>query len=101
MRETTIRVRVPQLRSVESAVRLYYEKNELSSNDIKQLFDVHSSATIAKLKNLARERMVAENIPVWNTQNVNTATAYKVWGLQIDDLEHRLRKLKELQTLTA
>lgn len=102
MREkTNIRVRVPQVRSVEDAIRLYYEKNELSSSDIKMLFDVHSSATIAKLKNLAREKMAAENIPVWDSRNVNTAKAYECWGLQIENLEHRLKKLKELQSMTA
>ncbi|MBD5111487.1 MAG: hypothetical protein HDT42_02990 [Ruminococcaceae bacterium] len=102
MREkTNIRVRVPQVRSVEDAIRLYYEKNELSNSDIKMLFDVHSSATIAKLKNLARERMAAENVPVWDARNINTKTAYLVWGLQIEDLEHRLKKLKELQSMTA
>lgn len=98
--KTGIRVRVPQLRSVEDAVRLYYEKSELSNADIKELFDVHSSATIAKLKNLARERMAEENVPVWDARNVNTA-AYSVWGLQIDNLEHRLKKLQELKVLTA
>lgn len=101
MRETAIRVRVPQLRSIESAVRIFYEKSELTNNDIKQLFDVHSSATITKLKNLARKRMAEENITVWDARNVNTATAYKSWGLQIDDLEQRLRKLRELKALTA
>lgn len=99
--KTGIRVRVPQVRSIEDAVRLYYEKSELTNNDIKQLFDVHSSATIAKLKNLARERMAEENIPAWDSRNVNTAVAYSVWGLQIDNLEKRLKKLRELKELTA
>lgn len=94
--ETTIRVRIPQLKSVESAVRIYYEKSELTNADVKELFDVHSSATITKLKNLARERMTEENIPIWNAQNVNTKAAYSAWGLQIDDLEFRLKKLIEL-----
>lgn len=101
MRETTIRVRIPQLKSIENAVQLYYTRSELSNGDIKMLFDVHSSATLAKLKALARERMADENISVWNSQNVNTATAYKSWGLDISDLEHRLKKLRELRELTA
>ncbi len=101
MKENNIRVRIPQVRSIEGAVRLYYEKSELTNSDIKQLFDVHSSATIMKLKNLARERMTERNIPIWNAQNVNTAAAYEAWGLSIDDLEQRLRKLRELRELTA
>lgn len=101
MRETTIRVRIPQIRSVESAVRLYYTKTELSCNDIKELFDVHSSATVTKLKALAREQMTSEKISAWDSRNVNTAAAYKSWGLNISDLEQRLKKLRELQELTA
>lgn len=94
-------VRIPSVSSIENAVRLYYEKVELNNTDIKELFGEHSSTTIAKLKNLVRERVVAENIPVWNAQNVPTRTAYEVWGLDIDDLEHRLEKLNRLKKLTA
>lgn len=101
MKENAIRVRIPQVRSIEGAVRLYYEKNELSSDDVKRLFGVHSSATVAKLKNLARERMAAENVPVWDARNINTRVAFKAWGLDISDLEQRLRKLRELKALTA
>lgn len=99
--KTGIRVRVPQLRSIEDAVWLYYEKSELLNADIKELFGIHSSATIAKLKNLVREKMVEKNVPVWNSQNINTTTAYEVWGLDISDLEQRLKKLRELRELTA
>lgn len=77
MRESTIRVRIPQLRSVESAVRVFYEKTELTSSDIKRLFDIRSSATVTKLKALAREKMIEEKIPAWDSRNVNTAMAYK------------------------
>lgn len=101
MRETTIRVRIPQLCSVENAVRLYYEKSELTSADIKRLFDIHSSATVTKLKALAREKMIEEKIPARDSRNVNTAMAYKAWGLDISDLEQRLKKLRELRELTA
>lgn len=94
-------VRIPSITSIETAVRLYYEKSELSNSDVKQLFGNHSSATISKLKNLVRERVAAEDIPVWNAQNVPTKTAYEVWGLDIGDLEHRLEKLNRLKKLTA
>lgn len=101
MKENTIHVRIPQLRSVEGAVRLYYERGELTNGDIKDLFDVHSSATITKLKNLARAKMAEENTHVWNSQNVNTAAAYSAWGLDISNLEQRLKKLRELRELAV
>jgi len=94
-------VRIPSITSIETAVRMYYEKTELNNADVKELFGEHSSTTIAKLKKLVRERVVEENIPVWNAQNVPTKTAYEVWGLDIDDLEHRLEKLNRLKKLTA
>lgn len=94
-------VRVPQISSVEKAVEIYYSKPELTSADITELFGKHSPATISRLKAKVRAEMIKENVPVWNSQNVHTATAYKTWGLSIDDLEHRLKKLRELKSLTA
>lgn len=92
-------VRIPAVTSLQTAIRLYYERTELSNDDIRELFGQYSSTTIAKLKNLVRERVAAENIPVWNAQNVPTQTAYECWGLSIDDLEHRLEKLNKLKKL--
>ena len=40
--------------------------------------------------------MRADEVKVWNALNVNTASAYKAWGLDIADLEYRRKKLKEL-----
>ncbi len=96
------KVRIPSITSIDTAVRLYYEKTELSNRDIKMLFGSnHSSTTIAKLKNLVRERVAAENIPCWNAQNVPTRTAYECWGLNINDLEMRMHKLNELKKFTV
>lgn len=96
------KMRIPSITSIDTAVRLYYEKTELSNRDIKMLFGSnHSSTTIAKLKNLVRERVAAENIPVWNTQNVPTQIAYECWGLNIEDLEMRMKKLNELKRFTV
>lgn len=92
-------VRVPQITSVEKALEIFYTKSELSNSDITELFGKHSSATVARLKSKVRERMAAENIPVWNAQCVNTEAAYKVWGINVSDLEHRLKKLRELKRL--
>lgn len=94
-------VRIPQISSIEKAVQIYYSKPELSNADIRELFGARSSATINRLKAKVRAKMAEENIPVWNAQNVDTSVAFSVWGLKIDDLEFRLKKLKELQSLTA
>lgn len=40
---------------------------------------------------------MAENqTPSWNALRVNTKDAYAAWGLDIEDLERRYRKLKKL-----
>lgn len=94
-----VRVRVPQIRSIEEAVRLYYERIELSNADIAALFDT-SQGTVYKLKLLARERMAEEDVPAWNARNVNTEVAYRAWGLDIAKLERNLKKLQALRLQT-
>ena len=91
----------PQITSLETAIKIYYENIELTSQDIRTLFKSKkgdlSSKTVTELKKRAREQMVADRIPSLNSANVNTRAAYKSWGLDIADLENRLYKLKEFQ----
>ncbi len=95
--ESKIRVRIPQITSVETALQLYYKRIELSGADIKELFGEISNCTIAKLKNKARELMRERNTPMWNSQNVNTEVAYEAWGLNIESLERKFAKLQKLE----
>lgn len=96
MTTTTINVRIPQVTSIEMAIRLYYERTELSNAEIKALFGAGNN-TVCKLKRKARELMIERDTPVWNAQRVNTEVAYEAWGLDIKDLEHRLKKLNALR----
>lgn len=58
------KVRIPQISSIENALKLYYSKSSLSNSDVKMLFnDKLSSATIARLKALARDKMIEKDIP--------------------------------------
>ncbi len=91
-----VRVRIPQLKSIETAIRLYYERLELTNSDIRELFGNISSQTIVKLKKKVREVIAEEDIMPWNSRRVNTEAAYKVWGLDIADLERRYKKLMAL-----
>ncbi len=96
MSTSAVRVRIPQLKNIETAIRLYYERIELSNSDIRELFGNLSSTTMVKLKKKAEEVMTEENIMRWNTLCVNTEAAYKAWGLDIADLERRQKKLVAL-----
>lgn len=90
-------VRVPQISSVEKALEIFYTKTELSNFDITELFGKHSSATVARLKAKVREQMSEQGVVSWNAQCVNTAVAFKTWGIDVSDLEHRLKKIRELK----
>lgn len=90
------RVRVPQIVDIGTAIRIFYERHELSNTDIKGIFGNISSATVCKLKNRAREQMEEDSVPCWNAKLVNTEAAYKAWGLEIDRLEKSYAKLKKL-----
>ncbi len=91
------KVRIPQLTDIKTAIRMYYERTELSNKDIETLFGKHSSSTIAGLKSMARQKMTENNTPSWNAQRVNTEVAFEAWGLSIDDLEKRYKKLKQFE----
>lgn len=94
-----IKVRIPQVTSLFIAIKLYYERIELSNADIRSLFGNLSSCTVAKLKDMARQKMIENNVPIWNAQRVNTEAAYEAWGLNIDDLERRYEKLKQFDKM--
>lgn len=95
-------MRIPRIRDLDTAVQMYYECIELHNDDIQKLFISDktsrpiSRCKVNELKKLARERMGEENTLVWNALAVNTKAAYKAWGLDIDDLEERMVKLRRL-----
>lgn len=80
---------------IEMAVRLYYEKSEITNNDIKELFGAGSTLT-AKLKKAVLQEMAKRDVKSWLPYSVNTKIAFEVWGLDIDDYEKRLKKLRTL-----
>ena len=91
------RVRIPQIVDLKTAIDLYYMRTALSNSDIETLFGKHYSSTIAKLKKLAQNKMDEKRVMSWNAICVNTEAAYEAWGLDIGDLEHRYKKLKQLE----
>ena len=87
------RVRVPQLQNIPDAIRIFYEKHELTNKDIRELFGC-CSTTAYRLKEMAKEKM-GEDVPIWNALAVNTENAYRAWGIEIEDLERRYQKLRK------
>lgn len=91
-------VRIPPIADLETAIRLYYSKIELYTDDVKELFpSVKGKSTIAKLKRKAREKMVENGKLSYNANAVNTETAYEAWGLNIKDITSRYEMLKRFK----
>ena len=87
---------IPTITSIENALKIYYENAEIGNKEIKILFGNRSTATICRLKKLVKAEMIKNDIPTFNANKVNTKTAFCVWGIDITDLENRMKKLKEL-----
>ncbi len=83
---------------IEKAVLLYYERLTLSCEDIRQIFGVTGKATVSKLKQQVIDYWAERGKnPVFRSARIITEDAYEAWGLDIDDLEHRLNKLRKLR----
>ena len=89
-------IRVPQVRELESAIRLYYERSAFGIKDIMEIFDV-SDSTALRLKNAAREQERKEGIQCWNVRYVNPEAAFRAWGLDITRMEMSLKRLRSLK----
>lgn len=73
----------------------FYEKPEITNADIKELFGTGETQTI-KIKKAVKEEMAKRGVKSWLPHSVNTEIAYEVWGIDIDNFEKRLKKLRTL-----
>jgi len=46
---------------------------------------------------MVKSEMAKKNILSYNMYKINTAVAFTVWGIDIDELEKRIKKIKELE----
>lgn len=49
-----------------------------------------------KIKKAVKEEMAKRGVKSWLPHSVNTEIAYEVWGIDIDNFEKRLKKLRTL-----
>lgn len=89
-------MRIKRITSLDTAIRLYYENDELDNRDIIELFEPMAESTIAKMKNAVLEEMTKRGTVRHRRHTVNTEVAYEVWGLDIASLERRWAKLQKL-----
>jgi len=88
---------IPQITSIDNALKIYYSHSELGNKEITSLFGRLSSATTAKLKKLVKDEMNIRDILSYGLNKINTTVAFDVWGIDINDLEKRRKKLKALE----
>ncbi len=89
-------MKVKQIADIETAIRIYYQYPEIDNNQIRDLFGKISSSTAARYKKAVKEEQINRNVKTMCIDSVNTEVAYDVWGIDIVDLERRLKKLKSL-----
>jgi len=92
-------VRVPQIEDIGFAIKLYYSKPQIGNKDIAELFPHSGRNTICGLKKAVVEKMIENGEMRYNALLVSTKTAYETWGIDINDLEYRYNKLKELNLM--
>lgn len=87
---------VPRIRSIDTALRIYYTYTELDTHLLKELFPDLKHGTLVKLRKKCKERMAEKNVQCFGRSNVNTKIAFEVFGIDPADLEERKAKLHML-----
>lgn len=81
---------------VGKALEIYYSKVRMDTDDISELFGGVSRSTVCKLKQQVRVKMLERGVPIWDSRHVDTKTAFETWGIDVEDLEKRFKKLRSL-----
>lgn len=85
------------LPKAEIALRIYCDyPAEIGNKQIKELFGIKASSTVARIKKEIKEIQEERNIKTWSKSAINTKLAYETWGLEIKELEIILRKKQKL-----
>ena len=87
---------IPKITNIETALKVYYNNSELGNKEITELFGNRSTATVSRLKKIVKSEMTKKNMYSYGMNKINTNVAFTVWGIDINDLEKRMKKLKEL-----
>ncbi|MBP3360061.1 MAG: hypothetical protein J6N52_04345 [Clostridia bacterium] len=89
-------MRVKRITSIDTALRIYYMFTEIGNKEIRELFGIKAQDCLVRYKEEVRKQQAAEGVLTNCAHTVNTRIAYKVWGIDVEDLEKRRSKLKKL-----
>ena len=88
---------VPPITSIDKALKIYYTHSEIGNQQISELFGKRSSATVSRLKRAVKNEMTKREVLPYGMHKINTSIAFEVWGIDVADLEKRMKKLKNLE----
>lgn len=83
------------IKDLKNCLRIYYSCHEIGSPEIRELFGV-GAGKACDLKKAVREEMIKQKVMSFNPHSVNTEIAFKVWDIDIEDIENRVKKLEKL-----
>ncbi|MCL2095563.1 MAG: hypothetical protein FWH10_01515 [Oscillospiraceae bacterium] len=89
-------INTPEITDIDTVISIYYRYPEIGTKQIEQIFSKRSKATVSRLKKSAKKQMAEDNIYTYGMYKINTECAYKVWGIDVLDLERRRNKLQKL-----
>lgn len=84
-----------KVKDLQTALDIYYNNYELGTAEVKKLFDC-SDSTAIRLKRQVREVQKKQGMMTFSNGNVNTKLAYKVWGIDIADIEKRVMRYQKI-----
>ena len=86
--------------NIEAAIEIYFSQNELTNKDIKRIFGCADNYA-CRLKRAVQEQAAKEDVRplVFDAANVNAEYAFRVWGLDIDELVSKYKKLQKFRKL--
>lgn len=72
---------IPQISNIDTALRIFYQYPEIGAREIMELFATCSKSTVNRLKRLAQNRMVEDDVYSHSLYKVHTGSAYKAWSI--------------------
>lgn len=85
-----------QTADIDTVLRIYYTYPEISTAQVKEIFPSVSSSTLTNYKKHVKMEMAKKGVKVATRNAIDTETAFKVWGIDVQNLEKRRAKLKKL-----
>lgn len=91
-----MRQRSRDITSIDTALRIYYSKSEIGSEEMLELFGEMCRSSLSLMRKPVLEVMAERGMKSFRQYTVNTEVAYEVWGIDVADLEKRRAKLIKL-----